>query len=311
MYENEYKNSTLVKSLKRRSRAEQHKVLRFSTMFRLTSLARTIRAPVVAHTLAQPQILRGSTIVLRKFSQTTLAWNQGNPTTPPIVHSEAEDDLEEIDPKDYPELYPTEEETIPTEITGEGVLSDVDDTGMETGEVDTEWFVDAENQDQQGNEEFIPLWQRTAMNGHLQDRWAIQEVSKQLMESGELTAETIQAMLEENRMENVKVLDLREKCDWTDYMIIAESPKGDKFLGSVADHVQQVVRKTIRSHPHQLAAQPTPRIEGRNDQSGWLLIDLGRFVIHLFTPEVRQSYDIEGLWKYVPTDPSLPMPYRD
>jgi ribosomal silencing factor RsfS len=54
-----------------------------------------------------------------------------------------------------------------------------------------------------------------------------------------------------------------------------------------------------------------PHIEGRHDQSGWLLIDLGRCVIHLFTPEIREQYDLEGLWKSVPLDPSLPMPGQE
>lgn len=37
-------------------------------------------------------------------------------------------------------------------------------------------------------------------------------------------------------------------------------------------------------------------MEGRDSDSGWLLIDLGRCVVHLFTPEMRQLYDLEGLW---------------
>ncbi|KAI7871599.1 Oligomerization domain-containing protein, partial [Spinellus fusiger] len=195
-----------------------------------------------------------------------------------------EEDLETIDPKDYPELYP-EEDYIET-------------TEEEEDLSNTEWFVDTGFEEEQ-DPNFVPLWQRTAFNGHMQDRMAIQQVSRELMASGHLTAAILEDILKENKVENVCCLDIRDKCDWTDYMLIADSPKGDKFLSSVADHVGQVVRKTIQSHPTTLSNVPDPRIEGRDGQSGWILIDLGRFVIHLFTPEKRQAYDIEGLWKSV------------
>lgn len=67
------------------------------------------------------------------------------------------------------------------------------------------------------------------------------------------------------------------------------------------------MKKAIQSHPDSLKLQPTPHIEGRNDKSGWLLIDLGRIIVHLFTPEMRERYDLEGLWKSVSTDPTQPM----
>ena len=37
------------------------------------------------------------------------------------------------------------------------------------------------------------------------------------------------------------------------------------------------------------------RVEGRA-QEGWLVLDYGDVVIHLFSPDQRKYYDLEELW---------------
>lgn len=50
-------------------------------------------------------------------------------------------------------------------------------------------------------------------------------------------------------------------------------------------------------------AETKPRsIEGLNDSS-WVLMDYGDFVVHVFLDEVRRYYDLERLWSDVPKIP--------
>lgn len=37
------------------------------------------------------------------------------------------------------------------------------------------------------------------------------------------------------------------------------------------------------------------RVEGQS-QEGWLVLDFGDVVVHLFSPDQREHYDLEELW---------------
>ncbi|KAI9314061.1 Oligomerization domain-containing protein, partial [Dichotomocladium elegans] len=193
-----------------------------------------------------------------------------------------EEELETLDPAEFPELF--ESEKVADELAG----GEDDDEQV----VDTEWFVDNDE------EEFIPLWQRRAMDDALQDRQALEQVSKKLIETGDMSPDMLKSLLEENNMEKVEVLDVRGKCDFTNYMIVAESSMGDRLLANTAEILKQTVKKAINKHfDGDEQQKPVIRIEGLDDQSGWILVDLGHCVVHLFTPEVRERYNLEGLWK--------------
>ncbi len=60
---------------------------------------------------------------------------------------------------------------------------------------------------------------------------------------------------------------------------------------AIADAIVEAVRRDERS---------VSRIEGYAD-GGWILIDLGNVIVHVFTPEQRTFYNIERLWSDVVT----------
>jgi ribosome-associated protein len=43
------------------------------------------------------------------------------------------------------------------------------------------------------------------------------------------------------------------------------------------------------------ANYPVRRLEGHADGT-WILIDLGHVIVHVFTPEQREFYNLERLW---------------
>jgi ribosome-associated protein len=60
-----------------------------------------------------------------------------------------------------------------------------------------------------------------------------------------------------------------------------------RMLNALADGV---IEKTHAAHKRK------GRIEGKSD-AGWLVVDYGDIVVHLFDEELRHYYKLEELWK--------------
>lgn len=84
---------------------------------------------------------------------------------------------------------------------------------------------------------------------------------------------------------NILALDVREISTMTDYCIIAE--------GSVARHLK-ALSNSIREKMAELH-YPLYRTEG--EDSSWVIMDYYDIVIHLLTPDMREKYALEELWK--------------
>lgn len=91
--------------------------------------------------------------------------------------------------------------------------------------------------------------------------------------------------LSENKAEDITALDLKDKCSFTDYMVVA-SGRSSRHVTSLAEHVVDDLRKSGGS---------VLSVEGR-ETGDWVLIDAGDVVVHIFRPEIRQFYNIEKMW---------------
>lgn len=58
------------------------------------------------------------------------------------------------------------------------------------------------------------------------------------------------------------------------------------MLESLAEYVREYIKTEIGLSP----------IIESSGQSGWIVMDYGYVVVHLLSPEMREYYDLEGLW---------------
>ncbi len=100
----------------------------------------------------------------------------------------------------------------------------------------------------------------------------------------------IEASLDNDKAEEIAVIDLSGKCSFADKMIVA-SGRSARHVASLADKLQDKLRQL---------GSPALSIEGL-DSCDWVLIDAGDVIIHLFKPETREFYNLEKMW-------SIPMP---
>lgn len=86
--------------------------------------------------------------------------------------------------------------------------------------------------------------------------------------------------------EDILLLDLAEVTFIADYFIIATG-LSDRQLQAMAEAVREQLREEhgIRH----ISTEGTP-------ESGWMLLDYGGVVVHLFSPAQRERYQLEKLW---------------
>ncbi len=98
-------------------------------------------------------------------------------------------------------------------------------------------------------------------------------------------AEAVARALADLKAEAVAVLDVRGLTDVTDFMVLATAMR-DRHLGALADVVESTVRDLKRTR---LGTEGSP-------DSGWMLVDTGDVVAHVFSASSRQYYDLDRLW---------------
>lgn len=75
----------------------------------------------------------------------------------------------------------------------------------------------------------------------------------------------------------------------TDHFFICSAPS-DRQVRTIAEEIERQLKD---------AGQRPLRSEGKAE-TGWILIDYGDFVVHVFNDEARAYYDLERLWKDAP-----------
>lgn len=89
----------------------------------------------------------------------------------------------------------------------------------------------------------------------------------------------------EKKAEDVVTLPLAGRTIVADWFLVATG-RSKIQTRAIADGIVEAVRS---------AGQAVARTEGYSD-GGWILLDLGNVVAHVFTPDQRAFYNLERLW---------------
>lgn len=91
------------------------------------------------------------------------------------------------------------------------------------------------------------------------------------------------------KAEELLILDLRKISYSFDYFFICNAGS-NRQLQAVVDHMQEALEENGVRTIHR---------EG-SPEGGWVLLDSGSVVGHVFTPEIREYYGLERLWADAP-----------
>lgn len=80
------------------------------------------------------------------------------------------------------------------------------------------------------------------------------------------------------------MMDISRVSQFTDYFVIATA-NNPRQMNAIVDSLDTDLRPDAR-----------PRRQEGSPDSGWVLMDFGDAIVHLFAPEERSYYNLENLW---------------
>ena len=95
----------------------------------------------------------------------------------------------------------------------------------------------------------------------------------------------IEYILNENKAQEIKTINLKDKTSIADFMIVASGNSSRHIQALSEILLEELKKKDINNC----------RLEGSNSND-WKLIDAVDIIVHIFHPEKRKFYDLEKMW---------------
>ncbi len=97
----------------------------------------------------------------------------------------------------------------------------------------------------------------------------------------------MEASLDDDKSEDIVVIELEGKTTIADFMVVATG-RSTRHVGAMADHlIEKLKAEGLLSVP----AEGMPKCD-------WVLLDAGDVIVHLFRPDVRAFYNLEKMWRH-------------
>lgn len=103
--------------------------------------------------------------------------------------------------------------------------------------------------------------------------------------------DSIVEAIKDKKGKNIKVLDLSAIEGGPASAFVIATGNTPTQVSAIADSVQDRLRTESGLKP--------AAIHG-NRNSQWIIADYGSVMVHIFVPEMRDFYDLEGLWSDAP-----------
>lgn len=103
---------------------------------------------------------------------------------------------------------------------------------------------------------------------------------------GRTMAELAARALDDKKGRNIKILETGALTTLAEYFVLCSGTSNTQ-IKALADGVEKLLSDS-GEEPH--------HIEGHRDGT-WVLMDYSCVVVHIFTEEAREFYDLERLWK--------------
>ena len=106
----------------------------------------------------------------------------------------------------------------------------------------------------------------------------------------ESLARRLAALADSKKAEDIIALDMRGLVAYTDFLIIC-TVRNERQAGGIVDEVRVQVKRESALLPGGTEAA---------GEAGWAILDYLDCVLHVFTSEARDRYQLEDLWREAP-----------
>jgi len=98
--------------------------------------------------------------------------------------------------------------------------------------------------------------------------------------------------------EDIRILDMHELVTYTDYLVICTG-RSTRQTRRIGQEIAVKMKYELGRMPSHVAGETA----GENTEGGeWILMDYLDFIIHIFTPEAREFYRLDHLWRDAPAE---------